>query len=360
MTYSKFVSGKTKRLCSFPRIFPALVISIALLAHATGVFANDSTAALGAGGIELTKSEHIRILEEVLEISPNNIRVKYRFLNESDHDICTKVAFPLPLYDGIANANVSIGNPDNIFASFKISVDNKPVATQRERKALLEGKDVTDKLRKLGLSDQEIFFDVSEDKKADLWEKLKQFLPTIGQWWDISSIISWDMTFPSGKELVVEHEYVPATGAGYAPWTDRQNFFGEKPVDRFKYLEKITDLLSGKDDNEDCLDERTKHAIENRVKLAVLNGAGLVSVNYSKVEYILGSGRNWKGSIGEFKLRLIKEKPEQFVSVCFPGEPVKTSPTTYEFDQKNFVPQDKLVVFFYSVDSDFRKSKDFQ
>jgi hypothetical protein len=153
--------------------FSALVISAVVLIAAGTVSANDSTAALGAGGIELTKNEHIRILEEVLEISPNNIRVRYRFLNESDQDIHTKVAFPLPLYDGIANANVSIANPDNIFASFKISVDNKPVATQHERKALLDGKDITDKLRKLGLSDQEIFFDVSEDKKADLWEKLK-------------------------------------------------------------------------------------------------------------------------------------------------------------------------------------------
>jgi len=48
-------------------------------------------------------------------------------------------------------------------------------------------------------------------------------------------------------------------------------------------------------------------------------------------------------------LRLVKERPDEFVSVCFPGKPDKISPTVYEFYQKDFVPQDTLVVYFYRV-----------
>jgi hypothetical protein len=72
----------------------------------------------------------------------------------------------------------------------------------------------------------------------------------------------------------------------------------------------------------------------------------------NRVEYILGTDHNWKCPIGEFKLRLKKETPEEIVSVCFPGQPEKPSPTIYEFTEKNFVPGDRLVVYFYHVDKE--------
>jgi hypothetical protein len=66
----------------------------------------------------------------------------------------------------------------------------------------------------------------------------------------------------------------------------------------------------------------------------------------------LGTGRNWKGPIGEFKPRLKKGIPEEIVSACLPGQPKKLSPTLYEFTERNFVPDDRLVVYFYDVDKD--------
>jgi Domain of unknown function (DUF4424) len=41
--------------------------------------------------------------------------------------------------------------------------------------------------------------------------------------------------------------------------------------------------------------------------------------------------------------------PDDMVSLCFLGKPFKTSPTTIEFSQSNFIPQDKLIVFFYQI-----------
>lgn len=328
-------------------LLAAVLLSTAILILPTGICANDSTAVLGAGGIELTKNEHIRVLEEILEISPQKIRVKYRFFNESDQDIDTKVAFPLPFYDGVAASNISIGDPNKIFATFKVSANNKPVVTKCDRKALLDGRDITGQLRKLGLSDKEIFFDVADAKRADLWQKLEPFTQKVGNWWDISQTIFWDMTFPAGKETVVDHEYAPATGGGWAApyYRDSAEYFKDN-------MARLWNSFTGQNqrENEDCLDEITKRAIENRVKMAVAKGPDSVTVSYRKVEYILGTGRNWKGPIGEFRLKLVKERPDQFVSVCFPGKPEKTSPTVYEFYQKDFIPQDTLIANFYTVE----------
>lgn len=341
-------SGKKRpRRISRPTLFAVAMISIAMLISPTCTCANDSTAALAAGGIELTKNDNIRMLEEVLEISTRKVKVRYRFLNETCQDIETKVAFPLPLYDGVAHANISLGDPSRIFSTFKVSVDNKPVAPQCERKALLEGRDVTDRLRRLGLSDKEIFFDVADRDKADLWDRLKPAVPKIGNWWDISQVYFWDMTFPAGQETLVDHEYEPASGGGWTTpyYRDSAKHF---PANMTRLWSSFTGKFSS--ENEDCLDETTKRAIENRVNMAVANGSESVTVSYSNVKYILGTGRNWKGPIGEFKLRLIKDKPTHFVSVCFPGKPEKISPTVYEFTQKDFVPQDTLAVYFYRVE----------
>jgi Domain of unknown function (DUF4424) len=331
-------------------IFSGMVITIAILFSPTGVFANDSAAAFGAGGIELVKNEHIRMLEEILEISPKKIRVEYRFLNESDKDIDTTVAFPLPPEYRVSNFFVPGGDPAMILKSFKVLVNGNSVTTRIVQKAVIGHRDITEELSKLGLSDEEIFFDIAFEDLESFLSKHQKLREKYGDWWRVSRTLFWKMTFPVGKEIVVEHEYAPVQGFGYFPWTDRENFFGEKNTERFKGLEKLWDQFSGKPDKDaDCLDEGTKRAIENRVKMAVLKGAGLVYVGYADVEYILSTGRNWKGPIGEFTLRLVKEKPDQFVSVCFPGQPKKISPTVYEFYQKDFVPQDDLDVYFYTV-----------
>ena len=60
------------------------IYAVSVFASPVGIRANDSTAALAAGGIELLKNEHIAIREEVLEISPVKVRVKYRFFERAN------------------------------------------------------------------------------------------------------------------------------------------------------------------------------------------------------------------------------------------------------------------------------------
>jgi hypothetical protein len=324
-----------------------LVVTAAILISPTGICANDSPARLGIGGITFTKNKQIRMLEEVLEISTKKIRVTYRFLNESDKDIDTTVAFPLPPYGAAAaplEGPPSEPNPSFLLGKFRSLVNGRSVATQVERKAVVGEQDVTDRLRGLGLSDERIFsFDPTPGQLSAL-ERLggekKGLLESNVPGWKIAETAFWQQTFPSRKEIVIEHDYEPIVGeTGNKPY---QKGFGYFDLPTAYYGESLRDV---------CLDDITRRAIENRIR-PYADKDETVSVDLKHVEYILGTGRNWKGPIGQFTLRIEKENPDQLISLCFPGKPIKVSPTVYEFRQMDFVPPDRLVVYLYTIHSE--------
>lgn len=80
------------------------------------------------------------------------------------------------------------------------------------------------------------------------------------------------------------------------------------------------------------------------------DGARSGYINLKDVEYILGTGRNWKGSIGEFTLDVVKETPQDTVSLCFPGKPERIGERTLRFKMRDYVPQERLVLNFYSFE----------
>jgi Domain of unknown function (DUF4424) len=56
-----------------------------------------------------------------------------------------------------------------------------------------------------------------------------------------------------------------------------------------------------------------------------------------RIAYILKTGANWAGPIGDFHLVVDKGRTDKIVSFC--GEGVrKISPTTFEVHARNFVP----------------------
>ncbi len=135
-------------------IFGFLIVA-AVTMSASAARANDSMARVGAGGIRLIKSEHIRMLEEVLEISTKTVSVTYRFLNESAHDIRTTVAFPMPPYHW-TDGQLWWDENQKPVSTFKAFVDGRPVSTKTVTKALVGGVDVTQRLRRAGLTDANI------------------------------------------------------------------------------------------------------------------------------------------------------------------------------------------------------------
>lgn len=118
------------------------------------VAANDTLATLGAGGLVALKSSEIAIESEDLEISVHQIKVRYVFHNNTDHDIDAIMAFPLPTLEGglVYNEPVVLPSKDPVnFVDFKVEANGEVVKTKIETRAFADDHEVTAYLASLGL-----------------------------------------------------------------------------------------------------------------------------------------------------------------------------------------------------------------
>ena len=331
----------------------SIILILLLLLAPPPVQANDTIGRVGAGGIELLKSDSIAMVDEVLEISTKSIRVHYRFRNESTEDIQTTVAFPMPPYGwkaGQAAGEVNIGP----LKGFRLWVNGQAVPVQPHRAAMLGDRDITGQLRQIGLSDEQIFDtfggchqDGNPSVICEISGEQRDEIAKIGGMdsecpaWKVAETAYWEQLFPAGKDVEIEHEYPPFVGGSYSiPYQRRHGYTAGNDIPTTSRYSK----------DEACLNDDGRQAILRRVHEQAQSGAGWVMVDLHDVEYILGTGRNWKGPIRNFTLRLRKESPDQVVSLCFPGQAKRLDPLTLEFSQKDFTPPDRLVVYFYSVE----------
>jgi hypothetical protein len=307
------------------RLSGAVLGLAALLAP--GSQANDSEASLGAGGIALKKSDDIRMLSEDLFVSPEKVRVRYEFLNESDKDITTTVAFPLPDVDSRHFWGAPIGtvsdNPIN-FVDFAATVDGRRVLVRAEQHARHKGEDVTAQIRGAGLP-VNITIAGGPDRPASAWRKLTaaglaedagdghNFLPL----WSVETTLYWTQTFPARRAVTVEHRYQPVTGSFF--YTGAESDRNERHAF--------------------CIDSPTRSAIAKRLSRAAKKSGSEGMLVASQTDYILSTAMNWKGSIGTFHLTLDKLDPDAILSLCWQGKLRKTGPTLFEFSARDFVPE---------------------
>lgn len=326
-------------------IYPSFLSALTAIFFSLPASANDSIGRVGVGGISFEKSEDIRMASEVLEISTKKIKVEYHFINDADHDIKSTIVFPMPAYEWDSCESPSCINHKPL-RPFSTSVDGKPIPTRLVRRALQDGKDVTEQLGKMGLNDSQMFdtfahcADDGTEKKFSFCGRTPAQTRALEQFgdWEAQETAYWEYTFPAKQKVTVTHEYQPFIGDHYTiPYQKRHGYLF--PID------------TPKDNLEACTREGTIQAVEKHVRVLAEKTKNDVWVTVNEVEYILGTGRNWKGPINKFILRLVKEHPDTHVSVCFPGKPVKISNTIIEFTQQDFVPQDKLIVYFYEVGS---------
>ena len=79
------------------------VLTAALALSAAPALANDSVAELGTGGLILSRSDAVAMQSEDLFISPEKVTVDYVFHNNTDRDVDSIVAFPMPDISGDPN-----------------------------------------------------------------------------------------------------------------------------------------------------------------------------------------------------------------------------------------------------------------
>jgi hypothetical protein len=316
-------------------------IVVALFCAAVTMFANDGFGALGAGGIIIGKTNDIAMAKEVLDISYDKIKVDYEFVNESDKDITETIVFPLPPYRADTPEEPYAG----MMPEFSVTVDGKPVKFATKVRAVQNGVDVTDKLKKIGFSDYEIAtFPFNEKLLADHVLKIpknkiellhKNGLISKGGYldWKNYVVYEWKQTFKAYSITKVSHSYRPfvscGSDSGYSPDSDMDG-------GRVSLIKKF------------CADDNTLKKLDalyadekNRDLVRQIRAYG--------VSYILKTANTWKDGIRDFKLIIRKANPNEIISLCFLGSFKKTSPTTYEVELKNFSPEQDLDVYFGNI-----------
>jgi hypothetical protein len=122
--------------------------ALALLAMTSQLRADDGAASIAAGGIVMIREPRITMKKEVLRISADKVQVDYEFRNDTDKDITSDVAFPVPAYE-LDWDELRIRYQG--FEDFQLTVEGKKIHFDVETKAKLKGRDVSAAVRKYGI-----------------------------------------------------------------------------------------------------------------------------------------------------------------------------------------------------------------
>jgi len=321
-----------------------ILIGLLLAGLVSPAAANDTAAELTTGGLVFVVNDQIEMAKEDLFISRDEIRVRYEFFNKGEEDQTVLVAFPMP--DIVANHWSPIAIPtednENVF-DFRTTINGEPVEAELHQYAFAAGIDRTEVLRAKGLPlmpNSEAARAAMEalplDEQRELF-RLGLAVPeaydagagwteTYWPFWTLKATYSFDAFFPAGQTVVVEHKYLPSVGgtAGVA--------FLSEPRDGYDPLADYTKKY--------CLDASFIAAVKRTMRPGE---PWSVPFTEAWISYVLTTGANWGGPIGQFRLVIDKGAPENLVSFC--GEGVtKIGPTSFEMHKTEFYPQEDLHV----------------
>lgn len=316
------------------RSFVALC-SLAFVLTGAPVLANDTSVAIGVGGLTATVSDTVTMASEELILTPYRVRVRYEFRNVGTEPATMIVAFPLPALnlEELYPRPVDYPFPaDQDFVGFHVTVDGKPVTPAMETKASFKGKDVTALLTSLKtpLTPQP---NLSELPKATLQKLHAAGLisdpPThpddfLAPLWTVRTQFYWTQTFPVGASVVVEHSYRPVVGLG---WFSKEDLGPGPGPDGEPPLAKSY-----------CLDAADRPVVADRIKRSPAAG-----LSAQWMDYILTTARNWRGPIGRFKLTVEAAAPDHLLVSCLPGLR-KSAPGRLTLEAANYVPPRDLAV----------------
>lgn len=302
-------------------------IGIACLLATPSAVANDATAEIGVGGLQMVYNSAIEVVSEDLYVSPDEIRVSYRFRNITSAPVTVLVAFPLPPLGGTyEEVWYELPNPeDPNYVGFTVAVNGKPIAPEIFSRATAFGIDRTEDLAAFGLplnpSSFALYDALRELPDAARDELRRLGLLVVEQWgvlptWQLETSFYWEMTFPPGEEVTVDHRYEPVVGYG---------FFGDFQLDDPDYLERY------------CMDESFTAAA------ARMMGADpdFPMLDEQRIQYLLTPAQNWASPIGTFRLTVDKGDENAIVSFCGTGV-TRTSPTTFEMTATDYYPTREL------------------
>jgi hypothetical protein len=319
-----------------------LMVCAALMAVLpAAALANDTMAVLGTGGLTFFEAPQIRMQSEDLYVSPDEVRVRYEFVNDGVQDMYSLVAFPMPDITGSPDFLVSVptDDPENLF-DFHTTVNGQGVDATLHQYAFMNNIDQSEYLTSYGvplaphLASTGAAIDGLDE--AVIWELLRRQLVVpieydSGQGWEkhyipvwtLRSAYSFDLTFPLGSMVTVEHSYKPSVGGTVAVTFMREASGDYDPATEYK--ERY------------CTDQGFLNAVRRTMTPGDPYSAPFTE---SWLNYIWSTATNWSGPIGQFRLVVDKGREDSLVSFCWDGdgEVTKIAPTRFEMRAENFVP----------------------
>ncbi len=322
-----------------------LIAALLALAASTPAFANDGFLGLPAGGLTLQQSADIRMLDEDLYLSLDEVRVNYQFRNDSLSAIKAWVGFPMP---GLP-VSVNFGGEDGYdihdvkgldLLKFETRIEgivapSRPYVRafiyprnlpweKRDRFRFTDAIDISAELTAARVplnfdakAIRQAFARLPAAKQAD-WKRRGLYTRDANfeqpEWW-LSTIFVREQVFPPRRIVKVQHRYKPIP-SGFIMMDN--------------HLSADKDLVRGA-----CIDQPTQRAITNALRGQ--GGSGHV------IDYILTTANTWKGPIGHFRLTVDKGNPRNIMSLC--GNNVrKTSPGTFVLEVNNFRPTQDIKI----------------
>jgi hypothetical protein len=332
------------------------------------MLADDSAASIAAGGLVPRRETRIVMAKEVLRISDKKVIVDYDFRNDTDQDVTTEVAFPIPPY-----VNESIDGPsidESSFKSFRLWVNNKPVSYDSEAKATLKGKDVTSVLKtnQIDIPTFGHFVDTVDSKGTEvigfpdfsrLSKSAQDQLVKAGlfdvapdPWakWTVNLQYHWRQTFPANSTVHIRHEYVPVVGfnsisLGAIKLAFQPTYQTKRPVSDFSGV--FTSF---------CPDQPFLRGIDGPAVANDPNGDDYdTAAGLSFVDFILTTANTWQRPIADFTLVVERPVSEQggktLVSFCSPANRhvEKLDTDHFQVHLTNFVPASELHIGFFEI-----------
>jgi hypothetical protein len=335
------------------RVVAALLFLAITIAPA---FADDAAASIGAGGLVVLKREdRITMAREILTINLRKVRVDYEFRNDTDQDVTTVVAFPIPPY-ALEAEERSI--KEQGFDDFRLTIEGRAVHFQVEARAKLKNHDVTSTLSKDGIDVatfghyDDLHGQARDIRRLSLVQRNSLIRAGLVDSdansdyanWTVEKKYYWTQTFPANATVHIPHEYTPVVGYNYVSTGEfRAVKQGASVPAKDPQIDKFTiaELKSV------CLDE----GLRSNLEAASAHGEeGYGHIMY--VDFILTSANTWKQPIVDFTLfveRQAEIDQRNVVSFCWPNPVEKVDRDRFKATAANLVPQHELRVGFFQL-----------
>ena len=315
-----------------------------LILAAIPLRADDGAASVAAGGVVVMNREpRVTMAKEVLQISASKVIADYDFRNDSNEDIRTEVAFPIPDYDhDLARERVE---PSQLgFDDFQLWINATPTRYLVEARAFLKDIEYTKLLHSMHIDIPTFGHATLDGNSLDIQtlapaqRKQLEAAGLVNQdggepLWQVRKKYYWQQTFPKHKTVHIRHEYSPILGGS------NSIAYGMRASPDPESAEELKSF---------CIEGQLHSILQSVLESEDKNAS------YSYVDFILTTANTWKTPIEDFTLIVKrthrKDSLGDYVSFCWDGPVTRIDTDHFSAHATNLVPAKELRVGFFSVE----------